>query len=521
MKKILSIVTLFLLMVPVFATTINIPGDYATIQDGIEAASDGDTVLVHPGTFYGAIDFLGKSIVLGSLYILEEDESYIDQTILSNFVNISFVPDSELNGFTFQDIYLNSDDGPQAIIYIEDASPIIINNRFDNFYLFQGVESAVIYCENSSSMIMNNVFTNGSVGNGYVLGGYILSKNSSLTIKNNRMENGYVGFADPSGYIVSVNSENIIESNIIINPSMGYCWVCAAISILDGSNCTIRNNLIVQAYGDGYGAVVASESQYVSNNNTFVSNGMGYANLSSDGTVSNDIIYGSSNTVYLDENSSIEVTYSDIEGGWEGEGNIDADPLFVSPDNGDFHLQSDSPCIDAGDPNSSYDPDGTIADMGAYYYHQGSGVPIEIIIDYQSDWNLVGLPLEVENASYTYLFPESIEETLYSFDDGYNLETSLIQGEGYWLRFGEEGSINISGISINELTLSLSEGWNLISGISTPLNISDIQDPGGIIISGTIYGFTSGGYSNTENIVPGKGYWVRANNSGFITLIDN
>jgi hypothetical protein len=368
---------------------------------------------------------------------------------------------------------------------------------------------------------MNNEFTNCSVGNGYVLGGYILSKNSSLTIKNNRIENGYVGFAEPSGYIVSVNSEDIIESNIIINTSMGYCWVCAVISILDESNCTIRNNLIFQAYGDGYGAVVASESQYVSNNNTFVYNGMGYANLSSDGTVSNDIIYGSGNTVYLDENSSIEVTFSDIEGGWVGEGNIDADPLFISPDNGDFHLQSGSPCIDAGDPNSSYDPDGTISDMGAYYYHQVGGVPLEIIIDYQSDWNLVGLPLEVDNASYTYLFPESIEGTLYSFDDGYNLETSLIQGEGYWLRFGEAVSINISGLSINELTLSFSEGWNLISGISTPINISDIQDPGGIIIFGTIYGFTSDGYSNTENIVPGKGYWVRANNSGFITLIDN
>jgi hypothetical protein len=235
--------------------------------------------------------------------------------------------------------------------------------------------------------------------------------------------------------------------------------------------------------------------------------------------VNNDIIYGSSNTIYLDENSSIEVTYSDIEGGWVGEGNIDADPLFVSPDNGDFHLQSDSPCIDAGDPNSSYDPDGTIADMGAYFYHQDDGVPIEIIIDYQSDWNLVGLPLEVDNASYTYLFPESIEGTLYSFDDGYNLETSLIQGEGYWLRFGEAGSINISGLSINELTLSFSEGWNLISGISTPLNISDIQDPGGIIISGTIYGFTSDGYSNTENIEPGKGYWIKTNYSGSITLI--
>ena len=199
-----------------------------------------------------------------------------------------------------------------------------------------------------------------------------MSKSSNLTIKNNQIENGYIGFAEPSGYIVSVNSEDIIESNIIINTSMGYCWVCAAISILDGSNCIIRNNLITQVYSDGYGAVVASESQYVSNNNTFVSNGVGYANLSSGGTVSNDIIYETSNPIYLDESSSIEVSYSDIEGGWEGTGNIDTDPLFVAPDSGDFHLQQGSPCIDAGDPDSSYDPDGTIADMGAYYYHQGS-----------------------------------------------------------------------------------------------------------------------------------------------------
>ena len=53
-----------------------------------------------------------------------------------------------------------------------------------------------------------------------------------------------------------------------------------------------------------------------------------------------------------------------------GEGNIDADPQFTDPENGDFSLQSNSPCIDAGDPNSPLDPDGTRADMGAYYYHQ-------------------------------------------------------------------------------------------------------------------------------------------------------
>jgi hypothetical protein len=144
---------------------------------------------------------------------------------------------------------------------------------------------------------------------------------------------------------------------------------------------------------------------------------------------------------------------------------------------------------------------------------------LELTVTYSSDWNLIGLPLQVDGASYTILFPESIEGTLYSFDDGYSLETSLIQGEGYWLRFNEAGSTTITGVSISELTISLNEGWNLISGISTPFDISDIQDPDGIIISGTAYGFTSSGYSNTENIEPGKGYWIRANNSGNIELI--
>jgi hypothetical protein len=143
---------------------------------------------------------------------------------------------------------------------------------------------------------------------------------------------------------------------------------------------------------------------------------------------------------------------------------------------------------------------------------------LELTVTYSSDWNLVGLPLQVDGALYSILFPESIEGTLYSFDDGYSLETSLIQGEGYWLRFNEAGSITITGVSITELTISLNEGWNLISGISAPFDISDIQDPDGIIISGTVYGFTSGGYSNTENIEPGKGYWIRANNSGNIVL---
>ena len=144
-----------------------------------------------------------------------------------------------------------------------------------------------------------------------------------------------------------------------------------------------------------------------------------------------------------------------------------------------------------------------------------------ILVPYSSGWNIVGLPLDVEDASYSILFPESIEGTLYSFNGGYNLATSLIEGEGYWLRFNEAGSTTITGTPTDELTISLNEGWNLISGISTSINILDIEDPDGIIIAGTVYGFTSGGYSNIENIEPGKGYWIRANNTGYISLISN
>ena len=141
-----------------------------------------------------------------------------------------------------------------------------------------------------------------------------------------------------------------------------------------------------------------------------------------------------------------------------------------------------------------------------------------ILVPYSTGWNLVGLPLDVEDSNYLTIFPDAIENTLYSFDDAYTSDSIMILGEGYWLRFESAGNTTITGNTINELTISLNEGWNLISGISTPLNISDIQDPDGIIISGTVYEFTPGGYSNEEIIEPGKGYWIRANNSGNIIL---
>ena len=65
----------------------------------------------------------------------------------------------------------------------------------------------------------------------------------------------------------------------------------------------------------------------------------------------------------------------------------------------------------------------------------------------------------------------------------------------------------------------LSAGWNLISGITNSVNISNIQDPEGLIIPGTLFNYnSSSGYSNDKDLHPGSGYWLHANNSGNIFL---
>jgi hypothetical protein len=78
--------------------------------------------------------------------------------------------------------------------------------------------------------------------------------------------------------------------------------------------------------------------------------------------------------------SVYSATYCDVEGGWPGMGNINANPMFVDPGNDDFHLMANSPCIDAGNPLSPFDPDGTIADMGAYYFDQISWQPGNLLL---------------------------------------------------------------------------------------------------------------------------------------------
>jgi hypothetical protein len=99
-------------------------------------------------------------------------------------------------------------------------------------------------------------------------------------------------------------------------------------------NCTFALN---HAGGDGGGFFNTSSGNPIVNNSIFATN-------SDSG--GNDIT-----AQIFSENESLSVNYSCIQGGWTGLGsnNINADPLFVDPANGDLRLNTGFPCIDAGD----------------------------------------------------------------------------------------------------------------------------------------------------------------------------
>jgi len=87
----------------------------------------------------------------------------------------------------------------------------------------------------------------------------------------------------------------------------------------------------------------------------------------------NNIIYDNTATVNPECFGTVDLTYTCCSSGLAGTGNITDDPMFFAPEEDDFSLLFGSPCINAGDPNSPYDPDGTVADMGALFFYLTAG----------------------------------------------------------------------------------------------------------------------------------------------------
>ncbi len=166
--------------------------------------------------------------------------------------------------------------------------------------------------------------------------------------------------------------------NIESNPSVTDCTFSGNTASLVGggmyndtssptvTNCTFSGNTATS------GGAMWNMSGLTVTNCTFGGNtatgGGGMLNGSGSTTVANCILWDDSPDEIGGDAPTV-VTYSNVQGGWPGTGNIDADPLFVAPGIGDYRLSSGSPAIDAGNnwgvpiDENDYDEDGVLCEL--------------------------------------------------------------------------------------------------------------------------------------------------------------
>ncbi len=130
-------------------------------------------------------------------------------------------------------------------------------------------------------------------------------------------------------------------------------------------------------------------------------------------------------------------------------------------------------------------------------------------------WNIVSLPLSVDDASVTSLFPNATSNA-FAFGNGYSTVTDLGNGKGYWLKFGAAEQVNFTGQTVNT-AIEVSEGWNMVGPFDTEVSTSQIQSDPANIISSVYYSYNNG-YKIATELQPGKGYWVKCSAAGTLSF---
>jgi hypothetical protein len=421
-------------------------------------------------------------------------------------------------------------------IYCSYSSPKIINNNKINKN-WATMSGGGIRCEhNSSPLIQNNeICENGGYygGGGIYLGDNDLSDNSPL-ILNNKINKNYTHY-NGGGIMVQINCLPMIKDNEI-------CENTARSG--GGIHCTsplkIANNLIAKnsALLNGGGIFIDASSLNLVNN-TIVENsavwpfnpglpckGGGIYFTGSSMTITNTIFWNNEaviegNQIYIENLPIVSITYSDIQDGWIGEGNISSNPFFINADNNDYRLKYNSPCIGAGmmtadvpttDKNgiSRPTPSNSKPDIGAYESSFGQEILKETITtylptNYQQGLGIVNnvnlnIPQQVEYANST---PQTTLKTILNWG-GSEMKLEVYKPDGtlygQWqsstppiivdipdteiggwkfivtaidIPYEDYPFALVVGTPASSITLNLLYGWNLISCPGDPV-ISDI-----------------------------------------------
>jgi len=425
--KILGIVFAIIICSNAMAATINVPGDHATIQAAINAATNGDIVLIQPGTYNEHINFNGKAITVGSLFLTTEDESYISTTIINGSGSgrcVAFTSGetstSELTGLTIT----NGGAYYGAGIYCQGTSPTlsyleIVNNHGDAGDSYGG---GLCCLDNGATPICTNLtFTGNDANEG---GAVYCHNNAHATFSDCIFTDNYS--AHGGAMQISYSSPTISYSLFYENDSpFGGAVYVYNYSTPEFVNCTFSEN--TSTYGGAF---------YLTS-------------LQGQPTITNCILWNDvcSYDLEIFVNSSVYppiVTYTDVEGAsgesWFGTGCLDTDPLFTDAANDDYTLTESSPCIDAGDPALPPDEDGSVVDQGVYPFL------IQFSADFTADNTSVcqGATIEFSDASTG--IPTSWNWTF----EGGTPSTST----------DENPSIIYNSVGEFDVTLTISDGTN-------------------------------------------------------------
>ncbi len=429
------------------------------------SVANGDSLIIEPGVTVKFMDYYsfkiyGKLVAVGS----EADTIRFTSGQItgnpSDWDRIHFQSGSDSNSIISYSIIDYASNG----IYCSNSSPNLSNNviRNNGFYLEEGG----IYCSSSSPTISNNTINNNVCG--------IYCRSSSFpTINNNTIINN-----STSIYCIYSSSPHITNNFISNNSSGIFCN--------DSSSPTISNNTISNITWTGIS--FQNSSSPIITNNTISNSEFGITCHTSSSIILNNILYDNSYGLYAYLSpSSLEYNlfWLNVYDGY-GDGipiyfeeiltvnangdscdaymNLFIDPLFVDSLNGDYHLTENSPCIDAGNPTTIYyDPDGTISDIGAFYFDQ---LPFFPNADFSANITNGIFPLIVDftDLSTVGLMGYPINEWFWDFNNDGTIDSN--EQNPQWT-YPEAGLYTV--------TLTVSDGSN--TGTETKVDYITVLEP--------------------------------------------